>query len=64
MIEEALIDFEDDLEMARKHFMEERDAPTLECFWEEGVVGVGEGSGDESPRFVPSHAVNVVKETH
>ena len=64
MIEEALIDFEDDLEMAWEYFVEEGDAPTLEGFWEEGVVGVGEGSGDEAPGFFPSHAVNIVKETH
>ncbi len=59
--EQAAVDFEDELQVTGQDFLEEGDAPFLERFGEQRVVGVGEGPGDNVPGCLPRHAVFVME---
>ena len=63
-LEEATIDFEDDLEMPRKQRAEEIDRPLLQCLGEQRVIRVGECSASHRPRFVPAESMFVHEQAH
>ena len=63
-VEEAAVDFEDDLEMPRKQRAEEIDRPLLQRLGEQRVIRVGEGRARDRPRFVPAERVLVHEQAH
>ena len=48
--------------MARKDFAEEGDTPLLQRFGQKGVVGVGEGPGNDGPSLFPRKVVVIDQE--
>ena len=63
-VEEAAVDFEDDLEMPRQQRAEEIDRPFLQRLGQQRVIGVGEGRARHRPRFVPAERVLVHEQAH
>ena len=63
-IEEASVDLEDDLEVARQELLEPCDRPFLEGFGKERVVRVGERSLGEVPGLVPTQVDFVEQHPH
>ncbi len=62
--EEAVVDLVDDLQVARQHALEQGHGPGFQRLGHEGVVGVGEGAGDDVPGFLPGEFVLVQQQTH
>ena len=54
VVEEAAVDFVDDLELPRQHHLEPRQRPLLQRFGQQRVVRVGERALREIPGLVPS----------
>ncbi len=50
---EARVDFVNELEVAWEDFVEETDAPFLQRFGKEGMIGVGEGLRGDLPSLIP-----------
>jgi hypothetical protein len=53
------VDVVDDLKVAGQEVLEEGDGPLLECFRQDGVVGVAEGRLNDGPGLVPLQALLV-----
>src|SRR6476659_9883104 len=64
VVDQAPIDLEDDLEVARQHPLEPRERPLLERFGKEGVVRIRERPAGEIPRLVPTQALLVEQDSH
>ena len=62
LLEKALVDLKDELEMTGHDLLEKSHAPLLERFGQQGVIGVGEGARDNGPGLVPRHAVFVMEQ--
>ena len=56
VIEEAAVDFINDLQLPRQHHLEPPQGPCLERLGQERVIGVGEGAAGEIPCKVPAEA--------
>ena len=63
-VQEALVDLEDDLEVARQHAAHHGHRPGLQRFGHQRVVGVGEHLAALGPGAVPRHLVVVHQDAH
>ncbi len=63
-VEQATVDFEDDLQMARQQHLEPRDRPFLQRFWQKGVIRVCQGPLRQVPGLVPPQVRFVQKNAH
>ena len=64
LVEEAPVDFADDLQVAGEQLAEQADGPFLQRFGQEGMVGVGEGVPRHVPGRVPVHLVFIHQQAH
>ena len=64
LVEEAVVDLVDDLEVAREDRPEHLDLPLLERLGQQRVVRVGERPPRDLPGLVPAHPVDVHEEAH
>ena len=64
LVEEAPVDFVDDLQVARQELAEQAHGPFLQRLGQQGVVGVGEGVPRHVPGGVPVHLVFVHQQAH
>ncbi len=64
VVEEAAVDFVNNLKMARKQMSHEIHRPLLQGLGQDGVVGVRHGLSGDGPRLVPRKLVLVQKEAH
>ncbi|OQA24790.1 MAG: hypothetical protein BWY59_02034 [Verrucomicrobia bacterium ADurb.Bin345] len=62
--QETAVDLVDDLDVARKHFLEEAYRPGFQRFRHERVVGVAESADGDIPRHLPLHADLVQQDPH
>ena len=62
--QEAGIDFVDDVENARQQLPEQAHRPTLQCFREQSVVGIGHDLAGDRPGLVPVQIVFVHQQPH
>ncbi|MNL68209.1 hypothetical protein D3C87_1929020 [compost metagenome] len=53
LVQQARVDFQDDLEMARQHPGKQRQRPLLQRLGQQRVVGVGKGILRDVPGLVP-----------
>jgi hypothetical protein len=53
VLQEVQVDVVDNLEVAGQEVLEERDGPLLQCFGQDGVVGVAESGLNDGPGLVP-----------
>ena len=60
--EEDLVDLKNDLQMPWQYLLEQPDTPFFKGFGEQGVVRVGEGTGDNIPGVFPRKTIDVMKE--
>ena len=63
-LEVTRIDRVDDFEMPREKALEQRHRPTLQCFRQQRVVGVGECLDGDPPGLVPRHVVQIDEDAH
>jgi hypothetical protein len=64
LVQEALVDLVDDLNVARQHALEDADGPALERFRHERVIGVTEGSLRDRPGALPLQHLDVHEHAH
>jgi len=64
VLEEAVVDLVDDLQVARQHALEQRHRPGFQRLGHQRVVGVGEGARDDVPGARPLVAVVVDQDAH
>ncbi len=64
VVQKPLVDFVDDLEVARQDLREELDGPRLECFGHQRVVGVREGAARDVPGAGPLQPMHVDEQPH
>ena len=64
VLQEAVIDFIDDLQMTRQHGLEQAHRPGFQRFRHQGVIGVGEGAGGNVPGLIPVQTVDVHQQAH
>ena len=64
VVEEAAVDFVDDLELPRQHRLEPRQRPLLQRFGQQRVVRVGERALREIPGLVPPELRLVEEDPH
>ncbi len=62
--QEAMIDAEDDLRMPRQHMFQQRQAPLLQGFRQQRVVGVGQSLARQLPGVIPLQPVIVDQDPH
>ena len=62
--QEAGVDLEDDLDVAREEARHHRDAPALQGLREDGVVGVADAGGGDLPGVVPAEVLAVHEDAH
>ena len=58
------VNLANDLGNAREQAIEDLHFPLLESFGQHGVIGVGEGMGNDLPRLVPTHTVLIEEDAH
>jgi len=63
-LEEAGIDFIDDLQLSGQQLFEQFQIPCLQCFWQEGVVGVADRGRGDGPGRIPVQAVFIDQQPH
>ena len=64
LVQEAGVDLVDDLEMTGQHLLEQADGPLLQCFRQQGVVGVGEDLVADGPGGIPVQVFLVHQHPH
>ena len=64
LVEQAAVDLEDDLEMARQQHLEPRQRPLLQRLGQERVIRVGERPSGEIPGLVPAEVRLVEQDSH
>ena len=64
LVEQAPVDLEDDLEMAREQQLEPRQWPLLQRLGQERVIRVGERPSGEIPGLVPAEVRLVEQNSH
>jgi hypothetical protein len=64
VVKQPAVDLEDDLELARNKEAHPVDRPTLKRLGKQGVIGVGERSARDIPRFVPTQMRFVEQNAH
>mmetsp|Transcript_21532 Transcript_21532/g.83660 ORF Transcript_21532/g.83660 Transcript_21532/m.83660 type:complete len:662 (+) Transcript_21532:1047-3032(+) len=64
LLEEAVVDLVNDLEMARQQLLEHPHRPGLQRLGHQGVIGVGHGLAGDLPGLVPAQALLVQQQPH
>ncbi len=64
LVEEAVVDLVDDLQVPRQRLAEDAQRPGLQRLGQQRVVGVGEGLDGDLPRLVPAQVVVVDEQPH
>ena len=57
LVQQARVDYINDLHVARQHALHQIDRPALQCLRQQGVVGVGHHRLGDFPSFFPLHIV-------
>ena len=63
-LQEVVVDFKDDLQMARQNFAQHIDRPGLQRFAHQGVVGIREDLAADLKRIVPAELMLIDQQTH
>ena len=58
------VDDVDDFKMPRQHALQQVHGPPLQCFREDGVVGIGARAPHDTPSAVPLHLLHVNEDPH
>ena len=64
LVEKALVDLVDDLQVPRQDALEERDRPGFERFGHQRVVGIRTGLARDVPGAIPVEPVDVEQHAH
>ena len=64
LLQKAAIQFIDDLQMPRQQTPEEFKAPALECFRQQGVIGVSQRPGGDPPGLIPINLMLIHQQAH
>ena len=62
--QEAGVDLIDDLQLAGQQLLEQPQTPALQSFRQQGVVGVADRGGGDTPGRIPVDAVNIDQQAH
>jgi hypothetical protein len=64
LLQKAMVDLVDDLQVPRQQALEHRHRPGLQRFRHQRVVGIGKNARGQSPRIVPSQFMHIHQQTH
>ncbi len=64
LLEEACVDLVDDLHVSGQDALHEGEGPALECFGENGVIGITGGGANDLPGFFPVEAFHIDEDAH
>ena len=64
LLQEAAVDFVNQLEVSGQQASKQVEVPFLECLGKQGVVGVSHGTAGDIPSLVPFHVAIIDQQTH